>query len=134
MADEKDRIETEDRTEAPLGTDTGPGVGTSSVGIPAGGGDLAGSGTDSAGHRAPVDTTDTDTGMTFGIGQGTTTGTLPTDGGGNLDGTAQGGTLPTATRHGDEPPHGGAADDYSDPRTEEDRRSRHGGADRADVS
>jgi hypothetical protein len=80
----------EDHTisDAPTDTTTGPGEGVSAMGgIPAGGGAMAGQNDGTRRHRNMIGGTDTDTGLAFGEGQSTSTGTLPTMGGPNLDGT-----------------------------------------------
>ncbi len=102
--------------------DTGPAVGVAATHIPAGGGTLGGSGEAVAGSPM-AGGRDTDTGLSFGIGQSTSTGTLPTQGGSNLDGTDPEGTLQTSSRYGDAPPVGHISE-YGDTRSEEDRAER----------
>ncbi len=73
-------------------TETGIQKGTEPTGI-AIGGTLEGPSTDGISGS-----TDTDTGLDFGPGQSTTTGTLPTQGGGSMDGPVE---LDTSRDHDD---------------------------------
>jgi hypothetical protein len=80
--------------EAPTDTTTGPGEGVSAMGVvPAGGGMMAGENEGVPRDRNLIGRRDTDTGMVFGQGQSTSTGTLPTQGGPNLDGTGTAGVV-----------------------------------------
>jgi hypothetical protein len=112
---------------------TGVWSGSSATGAPVGGGTMAGTTEAATGGPTPKTPASADTGLTFGPGQSTSTGTLPTQGLNNLDGTLQGGTVGTDTAGGDEPPHGRLSDDLSDPETEQERRDRHDGTDRGDL-
>lgn len=127
MADKLDPIERR-------ADDTGPGIGSSPEGVPAGGGALGGTLEPATPtgkfHKTPATA---DTGLDFGPGQATTTGTLPTQGGDNLDGTGEGETVGTDTPGGDEPPHGRSSDDVSDHRSEADQRYRHDGVDESSL-
>lgn len=70
---------------------------------------------------------DTDTGLPIGIGQATSTGTRPQDGGPNLEG-----PVDFDTDRDDELPYGHTSDFRNDPRDEKDIKSRHGERDRPD--
>lgn len=128
----------QDEREEPIddvSTGEGHGVSTMGGGIPAGGGALAGQtdGTPTL-PNPQLGGTDADTGLEFGPGQSTTTGNRPGEGGPNLDGTGEGMTVGTDDGGEASPPRAtGVGDTYSDPRNEEDRRSRHGEFDRTDV-
>ena len=113
--------------------DTGPGQGSSPTGLPAGGGAMAGQSNDPFVPAPPTDVIDTDAGLTIGQGQSTSTGTLPTQGGPNLDGTGHGMTVGTDTPRGGSAPYSSGVSDYGDPSTEEERRERHGGTDKTDL-
>jgi hypothetical protein len=102
---------------------TGPGVGMAPTGMPAGGGALGGTADGVSSGLPAAANLDTDTGFEFGIGQSTSTGTLPTQGGSNLDGTDSEGTLQTDSRYGAEPPTG-HINQYGDPRDQADRKER----------
>src|SRR3712207_603587 len=104
---EKNQSETHEREEqdyrkiTPTDTNTGLGHGVSSMGgVPVGGGAMSGENDGTTGTTSPLGTRDTDTGMVFGIGQGTSTGTLPGQGGPDLSGVPSLDPPPA----GDEPP------------------------------
>jgi hypothetical protein len=113
--------------------DTGPGQGSSPTGLPAGGGAMGGQGHDPFTPAPPTEVLDADAGLVFGQGQSTSTGTLPTQGGPNLDGTGQGTTVGTDTARGGSAPYTAGVSDYGDSSTEEERRDRHGGTDKTDL-
>jgi hypothetical protein len=118
------RVDMTKRKDEPVDMEaTGPGVGMAPTGMLVGGGALGGTADGISSGLPAAANLDTDTGFTFGIGQSTSTGTLPTQGGSNLDGTDPEGTLQVDSRYGAEPPIG-HINAYGDARDQADRDER----------
>lgn len=126
MAHERKDEEQDYRKINPTDTNTGLGHGVSSMGgVPAGGGAMAGENDGTTTESVPLGSRDTDTGLPIGIGQGTSTGTLPTDGGPDLSGTGIAENSGVLSGQGYEPPYGHTQGDITDPRSDRDRESRY---------
>jgi hypothetical protein len=112
------------RKTNPTDTNTGLGHGVSSMGgVPVGGGTMSG---ENDGAVTPVlGGRDTDTGMLFGLGQGTSTGTLPTAGGPDLSGTGIAERSGVLSGQGYDPPYGHTSDSIDDPSSERDKMERY---------
>jgi hypothetical protein len=124
MAHKKKEQPKDYRKFNPTDTNTGIGRGVSSMGgVPAGGGTMAGE-NDGTTEKS-LGSRDTDTGMPFGPGQGTSTGSLPTAGGPDLSGTGTPTTSGVISGQGYEPPYAHTTDSITDPRSEEDKNERY---------
>jgi hypothetical protein len=112
------------RKTNPTDTNTGPGHGVSSMGgVPAGGGQMAGE--NEGVMPTMLGGRDVNTGLPVGLGQGTSTGSLPTVGGPDLSGTDIAGNSGVVSGQGYEPPYGHLSGDIDDPSAERDRHERN---------
>jgi hypothetical protein len=112
------------RKTNPTDTNTGPGHGVSSMGgVPVGGGTM--SGENDGVPQTILGGRDTDTGMLFGPGQGTSTGSLPTAGGPDLSGTGIAERSGVLSGQGYDPPYGHSSASIDDPSSEREKSERY---------
>lgn len=117
----QNKDEKEYRKINPTDTNTGPGHGVSSMGgIPVGGGAMSGENDGTSVPTGTLGSRDTDTGMVFGIGQATSTGTLPTVGGPDLSGTGIAEQSGVLSGQGYDAPYGHLSNDLNDDREHRD--------------
>lgn len=124
--DKQQQLEQEEEQFDVTDTTTGLGEGVSNMGgIPVGGGAMAGQSSDPIEPSGAIGSRDTDTGLPIGIGQSSSTGVLPTQGGADLSGTGQGGYSDMVTSGGDKPPYGHSSDQINNPSSKEDVTARY---------